>query len=80
MSKRRKDEDIFMNNDKGESISMLAEISMDPNDMSPLDFEKEIPVLPLRNLVMFPMVVMPITIGRSSTLKLVNSRRLSGFR
>lgn len=29
--------------------------------------------MPLRNMVMFPSVVMPVTIGRPSTLKLVNA-------
>ena len=62
-----------MNNDKEESISMLAEITMDSNDVLPLDLDKEIPILPLRNMVMFPTVIMPITIGRTSTLKLINS-------
>lgn len=72
MSKRRKDEDTFFNSDNGDSISMLTEIQVEQEDMQ-VDFDKEIPVLPLRNLAMFPMVVMPVTIGRSSTLKLVNA-------
>lgn len=29
--------------------------------------------MPLRNMVMFPSVVMPVTIGRPSTLKLINA-------
>ncbi|MBQ8520975.1 MAG: LON peptidase substrate-binding domain-containing protein, partial [Bacteroides sp.] len=71
MSKRRKNEDIFLNSDNGESISLMAEIQVDPEEIQ-VDFSKEIPVLPLRNIAMFPMVVMPVTIGRTSTLKLVN--------
>ena len=57
-----------------EEISMLAEIETDDDsEVTPVDYEKDIPVLPLRNMVMFPMVVMPITVGRESTLKLVNA-------
>lgn len=64
-----------MMDSESEQISMIAEISTDVEEISPveLDFDKEIPVLALRNMVMFPMVVMPVTIGRSSSLKLVNA-------
>ena len=31
----------------------------------------ELPILPLRNMVLFPQVVMPVSIGRDSSLKLV---------
>ena len=66
-------EDFFMNSDN-DHISMIAEISTEAeeNDVLKVEFDKDIPVMPLRNLVMFPHVVMPVTIGRSSTLKLVN--------
>ncbi len=52
---------------------MLTEIHTEPEEFQPLELDKELPVMPLRNLVMFPYVVMPITIGRHSTLKLVNT-------
>ena len=58
---------------ENEQISMIAEITTeDTGDTMTIDFSKEVPVLPLRNMVMFPHVVMPVTIGRSSSLKLVN--------
>ena len=72
MVKRKKTEDILMNTD-ADDISMLAEIQTDTDDLSAIEFEKEIPIMPLRNMVMFPSVVMPVTIGRPSTLKLVNA-------
>ena len=73
MNKRNKDENIFLDNNE-ESISMLAEIQIDNNNsLEPFDPKKEIPVLPLRSMVMFPIVVMPVSIGRPSTLKLVHS-------
>ena len=63
MVKRKKTEDILMNTD-ADDISMLAEIQTDTDDLSAIEFEKEIPIMPLRNMVMFPSVVMPVTIGR----------------
>ena len=34
-------------------------------------FEKELPILPLRNNVLFPGVVIPITVGRDKSIKLI---------
>ena len=67
MVKRKKTEDILMNTD-ADDISMLAEIQTDTDDLSAIEFEKEFPIMPLRYMVMFPSVVMPVTIGRPSTL------------
>ena len=74
MSKKNKNEDFYMDSEN-EQISMIAEISTEVEDESTLklEYDKEIPVLALRNMVMFPHVVMPVTIGRSSSLKLVNA-------
>ena len=54
-------------------FSLIADF--DGNDESVFDIKLEskenIPVLPLRNMVLFPGVFLPINIGRPSTLKLV---------
>ena len=75
MSKRIKtdNEDFYMEADDNQ-ISMIAEITTEPDaeDLAKMEFDKEIPILPLRNMVMFPHVVMPVTIGRTSSLKLIN--------
>ena len=75
MSKKNKsdNEDFFMNTDDNQ-ISMIAEITTEPDaeELAKMEFDKDFPVLPLRNLVMFPHVVMPVTIGRASSLKLIN--------
>lgn len=39
--------------------------------MNNADFPNEIPILPLRNNVLFPGVVIPITVGRDKSIKLV---------
>ena len=75
MSKKNKNdnEDFYMETN-GEEIAMIAEIPTETdNSMEQLNYEKDIPVLALRNMVMFPHVIMPITIGRASSLKLVNT-------
>ncbi|MBE6276143.1 MAG: endopeptidase La [Bacteroides sp.] len=63
---------MYMDSNNQE-IAMLTEIPVEAEDLQTIELDKEMPVMPLRNLVMFPYVVMPITIGRPSTLKLVNT-------
>src|SRR3984885_6763359 len=36
------------------------------------EIPKELPILPLRNTVLFPGVVLPITVGRDKSIKAVN--------
>lgn len=53
------------------SFSLIAEIEGGDEQETP-SFDGSIPVLPMRNMVMFPGVVMPVSVGRSSSLRLVN--------
>ncbi len=41
------------------------------DDMHNADYPNELPILPLRNNVLFPGVVIPITVGRDKSIKLV---------
>jgi ATP-dependent Lon protease len=43
----------------------------DDSDLTGVDVPDILPILPLRNTVMFPGVVMPITVGRQKSLQLV---------
>ena len=72
MIKKTRKENFLMNTDS-EDISMLAEIETAPAEVSIDELEQEFPVMTLRNMVMFPSVVMPVTVGRRTTLKLVNT-------
>src|SRR5678816_3051137 len=44
----------------------------DSEDADTITFPKELPLLPLRNTVLFPGVVLPITVGRDKSIKAVN--------
>lgn len=70
IKKTRKDK-ILMNTEN-EDISMLAEIESVPGEVKLEDLDQELPIMTLRNMMMFPSVVMPVTVGRRATLKLVN--------
>ena len=43
----------------------------DKPDFRPQDLPGELPILPLRNSVFFPGAVMPLTIGRAKTIRLI---------
>jgi ATP-dependent Lon protease len=38
----------------------------------------DLPILPLRNTVLFPGVVIPITAGRDKSIKLINDANAAG--
>lgn len=62
-----------MTNRKNEDPTMVAEIDITDDVISSSELDKDLPVMTLRNMVMFPNVVMPVTVGRQSTLKLLKA-------
>ncbi|MBI3502924.1 MAG: endopeptidase La [Bacteroidetes bacterium] len=55
--------------DDAELIPLLT--SEDEEQMNAEKFPEEIPILPLRNTVLFPGVVIPITVGRDKSIRLI---------
>ena len=58
-------------NQNSKSFSMIADFDGDFSDFTNVNTPDEVPILPVRNLVLFPGVVSPILIGRESSLTLV---------
>ncbi len=56
--------------DDNESFIQIIDADKDVNS-SIADFPEEIPILPIRNTVLFPGVVLPITVGRQKSIQLV---------
>lgn len=57
---------------KENAFSLIADFDGNEENLFDVQVDEIIPVLPLRNMVLFPGVVLPVTIGRKSSLKLVN--------
>ena len=58
---------------------MIADIEGDYNDLMLGDTPEVVPVLPVRNLVLFPSVVSPILIGRESSKLLIQQAEKKHF-
>ena len=72
MIKKRKKEHLLMNTEN-EDIAMMAEIEDTAPVVEVKDIDQELPIMTLRNMVVFPTVIMPVAIGRPPTLKLVDA-------
>ena len=58
---------------EGKSFSVIANFDksdIDKEDLSSID--QELPILPLRNMMLFPGTLLPVTIGRESAQTLLN--------
>ena len=54
---------------KGTKVVQMGQIDVSKSQLKPLD-PTDLPILPTRNLVLFPGVTIPINIGRESSLRL----------
>ena len=56
---------------KNRSFSMIADVEGDYSDLTNLKMPEMLPILAVRNLVLFPGVVSPILIGREASMTLI---------
>lgn len=64
--------EIFRGSDnEGESFAMIADFDGNEESLFNNPLDESMSVLPLRNMVLFPGVVMPVVVGRTSSLKLI---------
>lgn len=61
----------FNEDDSGELIQLIA--PEDEESIGAESFPDELPILPIRNTVLFPGVVIPITVGRQKSIRLVKN-------
>src|SRR6185436_12307607 len=60
------------NKDEMDFIPIIPLNESDSDGMDGIDVPDEISLLPLRNTVLFPGVVLPITVGRDKSIRAVN--------
>ena len=69
---------IMSDTQANKAFSMIADIDGDFSNLVDVETPSELPILPVRNLVLFPGVVSPILIGRESSMRLVRKAEKSG--
>ena len=67
------------NQNNNSAFQMIADIDGDLKDFLNVNTPDEVPVLALRNMVLFPGVVTPILIGRETSKKLVTKAERKGL-
>ncbi len=61
----------FSEDDSGELIQLIAPEDDEGKSSNPMP--NQLPILPIRNTVLFPGVVIPITVGRQKSIRLVKN-------
>ncbi len=59
----------YLEDESGELIELVSD--EDSEDITDENLPNELPILPIKNTVLFPGVVLPITVSRSKSVKLV---------
>lgn len=71
-------------NESDSSFSLIADFEGNEEQIFEEYFDTDLPILPMRNMVLFPGVVLPVSVGRKSSLKLVkqafkNQQKIAAF-
>ena len=64
---------LFKTEEENEFIPLFSFNEQDMENEPSLEMEEMIPILPLRNTVLFPGVVIPITVGRDKSIQAVKA-------
>lgn len=59
--------------DNQNPFSLVADFDGDESSVFDVEMDATLPILPLRNMVLFPGVVMPVAVGRRSSLRLAKT-------
>ncbi|MBR6856281.1 MAG: LON peptidase substrate-binding domain-containing protein, partial [Bacteroidaceae bacterium] len=73
---KKQSEETF--DESNPAFSMIADFDGNESGLFDAQMDEVVPVLPLRNMVLFPTVVMPVTVGRKSSLKLIQNASADG--
>ena len=66
-------DDILNDAISGASVSVVAQFDQSELEGEDLNLpDREIPILPLRNMMLFPSTLLPVTVNRASARKLLN--------
>lgn len=65
------DKILASDSERGETEFFPIISDEDQNSIEKFDFPELLPILPLRNMVLFPGVVIPISVGRDKSLRLI---------
>ena len=76
MFTKKQTEETF--DESNPAFSMIADFDGNENGLFDSEMDEVVPILPLRNMVLFPTVVMPVTVGRKSSLKLIQNASADG--
>ena len=76
MFTKKQSEETF--DESNPAFSMIADFDGNENGLFDSEMDEVVPILPLRNMVLFPTVVMPVTVGRKSSLKLIQNASADG--
>ena len=57
--------------EEGNSFSVIADFEGNEEQLMDIELNEILPILPLRNMVLFPGVFMPVSVGRKTSMKLV---------
>ena len=55
----------------GNAFSVIADFEGNEEQLMDIEVNEILPILPLRNMVLFPGVFMPVSVGRKTSMKLV---------